>query len=68
MELVSALKEGVASRLLAVYMVKTLQVEGIFIVDVEENFLDKSKKKIHAPISTSLSGPIFPLSRYIQNI
>lgn len=60
----SALKEDMASSLLAEPMVKTEQAESIFVVDVEITFRSEPKKNIFASASTSTPDLIFPLSRY----
>ena len=49
MELVSALKEDVASSSLAAHVVKTKQAEGVFVVDVEEHFLVNLRRRFPLP-------------------
>ena len=58
-ELVSALKEGEASSLMAVFEVKSEVPEEIYKVDVKGDFLGKPKDKGHAPAMASTSSPIF---------
>jgi hypothetical protein len=53
-QLVFALKEGVASSLIAGHEVKSEVPEGVFVVNVEEI----------APAMASTSSPLLSLSRY----
>ena len=63
-ELVSALKEGATSSLMAVPKVKSEVLEGIYVVDVEGASLDEPKDKGSAPAAGSTSSPFFSLFRY----
>lgn len=65
-ELVSALKEGTTSSLLAAPMIKTNPTEDVFVVNVEGRFPSESKEKVIASTSISTSNMVFPLSRYGQ--
>ena len=65
-ELVSALKEGAASSLMAVPEVKSEVPEGVYVVDVEGASPGEPKDKGSAPTAASTSSPILPLSRYAQ--
>ena len=60
------MKEGVTSNSLAAPMMKTEQLESVFIVDVERAFLSEHKENVHFFVSVSTSSPIFPFSRYAQ--
>ena len=64
MELVSALKEGATSNSLAAPVVKSEQVEGVIVVDVEGSFPGEPKDKASAPAFASVSSPSLPISRY----
>jgi hypothetical protein len=65
-ELVSALKEGATSSLMAVPEVKTEVPEGAIAVDVEEASHDEPRATGYAPAAASTSSPVLPLSRYAQ--
>lgn len=66
MELVSTLKEGATSSLLAVYMVESEVAKGAPMMGVEETFSIDSKEKTLTSASASTIGPVHPLSHYIQ--
>ena len=57
-----------ASNLLVDLVIKMEQTEGIFVMDVEGSFPNKSKEKVHASTSASTSSLVFPLSHYGQAI
>ena len=63
-ELISTLKEGAPSSLMAVLEVKSEVPEGVYVVDVEGASLGKPKDKGSAPAAASTSSPILLLSRY----
>ena len=65
-ELVSALKQGVASNLMAVPEVKLEVPEGVYVVDVEGASPGEPKDKDFASATARTSSPILPLSRYAQ--
>ena len=60
-ELVSTLKEGAASNLMAVLQVKSEVPEGIYVVDVEGA---SPGDKDSAPVTASTSSPVLPFSCY----
>ena len=63
-ELVSTLKKGTASSLLVPHVVKTMQAESVFVIDVEGAIPSKPKEKASASASSSTSSPAFSLSCY----
>jgi hypothetical protein len=62
-ELVSALKEGATSSLMAVPEVKTEVQEGVYVVDVEGASPINPTAQGQAPTAASTSSPVLPLSR-----
>lgn len=58
------IKRGTTSNSLAAPMVRTEQVESIFIVDVEVIFPCELKEKVFVSTSTTTSSPLFPLYCY----
>ena len=64
-ELVSTLKEGATSSLMAISEVKLEVPEEVYVMDVE-GASGEPKNKGFAPVAASTSSPIFPLSRYVQ--
>ena len=66
--LVSALKEGSTSSLMAVSEVKSEVPEGVYVVNVQGISPSEPKDKGSAPTVASTLSPILPLSRYAQAI
>ena len=64
-ELISALKEGAISSLMAVLEVKSEVLEGAYVVDVEGASPGEPLAKYHAPATTSTSSRLLPLFRYV---
>ena len=60
----SAFKEGTTSCSLAVHVVKTVQAQSVFIVDVEGAFLSESKEEVFSFVLTNMSTLIFPFFRF----
>ena len=65
--MVSALKEGAASSLMAISEVRTKVPEGAYAVDVEGTSLDEPIATGYAPAAASTSSAILPLSRYVHD-
>ena len=68
LELVSALKEGAASSLMAVSEVKMEGQEGVYMVDVGRASPINPTAQDQAPAMASMSSPVPPLSRYAHDI
>lgn len=65
MKLVFILKEDVASNSLAAHVIKSVILEGVFVMDVKECFLGETNKKVEpTSLLTSTLSPILSLSRY----
>lgn len=65
MEIISALKEGTTSNLLAVPMVNLKAPKEAHVVEVEEDFSGDYKKKAFASASASMASPVHSLSCYV---
>ena len=65
-ELVSALKEGATSSLMAVPKTKSEVPEEVYVVNVEGASLGEPKDKGSTPAAASTLSPILPLFRYAQ--
>ena len=59
MELVSALKEGATSSLLATLVVKPEQAEGVVVVDVERSFPSEPEIRLPRPHLRVRQGRVF---------
>ena len=62
--MVSVLKEGAVSNLMAVLEVKSEVPEVVYVVDMEGTSTDKPRAKGHAPVAASTSSLVLPLSCY----